>query len=126
MSRSSRASLNKWGIFLIELVLVLVILSAGLLYIIRGFSAALSASKESDGYANALSLMEERLLDLELKGQRQMGHAGGNFPDKGGYNWSEDVTSIKDLASLQVVSESIIWDVSRKIDVITYVQVPKK
>ena len=108
--------------FLIEIILVMVILSSGLLYVLRAFSISISATKASEDYCQALALADERLWDLDFTGKKGVGAAQGQFSENGGYAWKEEVSSLKDAYGLNVVDMAILWGKSGKLDVITYIK----
>ncbi|MCB9771465.1 MAG: hypothetical protein H6754_02820 [Candidatus Omnitrophica bacterium] len=55
---------NQQGAFLLEALLAVMILSVGLVGLIRGLLSSLNAAKESERYSRAISVGENALLDV--------------------------------------------------------------
>lgn len=55
---------NERGAFLLEALLAVMILSVGLVGLIRGLLSSLNAAKESERYSRAISVGESALLDV--------------------------------------------------------------
>lgn len=84
--------LLKWksskGISLIEVVITVVILSAGLVFVARSFSYSLRSTRKSVDYLKAMSLLEDKMFEWENKGQIGLISESGAFPQaEGGFTW---------------------------------------
>lgn len=77
----------KNGFLLLEVLVSVVVITLGLVYIVRSFSISTRAIKTSRNYMKAVSLLEEKLWELEEAGQVERGEDGDYFKDDRGFQW---------------------------------------
>ena len=87
MWRSKETRLDKKGFLLLEVLVSVVIISVGLVYIIRSFSISTRAIATSRDYIKAASLMEDKLWELEEARQVARGEDSGYFDDERKFTW---------------------------------------
>ena len=97
--------MNKKGFLLLEVIVSIVILSAGLLLVTRAFIAAGKSTRASGVLYKTALLLEGRMFGYDMSDEVKQGRSDGNL-EAGGqhYAWSETVDAVAGtpLASLKV------------------------
>lgn len=78
---------NKKGFLLLEVIMSLVIVTAGLLYVGRVYSTVSDVIGRSRTLFISALLLEEKLFDFQVKGKAEPGTADGEFDGHKGYRW---------------------------------------
>ncbi len=118
----------KTGVTLVEVLLAVVILSIGIVGVLRAYAASIGALEISRNTVNIIELAKEKMGDLQQEmieqGGVSAGSSSGQFQgDFEDYSWAwEATTSARDgLCELALtVSSPGESDGSRKISLVTY------
>ena len=115
---------KKQGFLLLEVLVSVVIISVGLIFIVRSFSSATRAVDISGRYLKLASLIEQKLWDLEAKGSIAKGTYKGDFKDEQAYKWEYKADALKDFpintVMLMVKKPVLHKKKAEKISVETY------
>lgn len=95
MLRLNRRS--RKGFLLLEILVSVVAITVGLIYIIRSFSVSTRAIAVSRDYIKAVSLLEERLWELEEAGGVKSGEDGDRFENERAFEWEFEAKTEEDL-----------------------------
>lgn len=87
MLRLKGAMQGRKGFLLLEVLVSVVIITVGLVYIIRSFSTSTRAIAASRDYIKAVSLLEEKLWGLEQVRQVEEGQDKDYFDDEHNFTW---------------------------------------
>ena len=117
--------LNSRGVFLLEAVIAVTILSVGLIAIIRSFTMGIEAHMRSQEYLIASTLLDNKLTELLLDRYIDEGVTlEGEFEEPFlGYRYVLSVESLDQYELLKRVNVSIFWKgrvEERFIDAATY------
>ena len=100
---------TKRGFLLLEVMASIVIITGGLLFVMRVYSVARMALERSHSLLKNSLLLEEKAFDLEEKGILEEGMDTGHFSGSNDYSWqvnayplSEDNPSLSDLNVLEL------------------------
>jgi hypothetical protein len=72
---------NRDGFLLLEIMVSIVVITAGLLFVMRVYSTAKTALDRSRTLFKYSLLLEEKMFDLEERGVVEEGKEEGHFPD---------------------------------------------
>lgn len=117
---------NKKGFLILEILVSVVIITVGLIYIIRSFSVSTRAIGTSRDYIKAISLLEEKLWELEEAGGIVKGDDQNYFGDDRKFEWvlsAELEDTEEEELPINRSSLQVLWkerDKKQKISVITY------
>ncbi len=106
------------GYLLIEAVASIAVIAIGLTVILRSFASSFRASKISQEYFTASSLLKDRMWELEEKARREGGGIGDSDAIKGEkkeisnttYELNIDIKKIEDPYALANVKSVVSWD----------------
>lgn len=110
---------NKKGFLLLEVIVSIVIITTGLVYIMRAFSTAKFAISRSLVIFESGLLLESKMFEFEEKGRIEKDFkAGKKFEDNPGYSWAISTEGIPDDAVLgkNPVLNLVTLEVSRLKD----------
>ncbi|MDD5173766.1 MAG: prepilin-type N-terminal cleavage/methylation domain-containing protein [Candidatus Omnitrophota bacterium] len=80
---------NKRGFLLLEVIVSIVIITSGLLFVMRAYSAARYAIQRSSVLFESSLLLESGIFEFEEKGSIESGiKSGKQFPEDSSYSWS--------------------------------------
>jgi type II secretory pathway pseudopilin PulG len=105
---SRRAQNRKAGFLLLEVLVSITLISVGLVYSIRSLSASSRAIETAAQFLRSVSLLEDKLWDLEAKGTIKKGTDSGQFARDQKYSWNVDAEEDKDLP-INVVTLKVEW-----------------
>jgi type II secretion system protein I len=98
------------GFMLLELIVSLAILSAGLLSVARSFIPSLRAGNSSRQYTLACTLAEEKLSELEQSADLSEGEMQGGFEETySEFSWKSEVKASSN-ENLNHVMVTILWE----------------
>ena len=83
-----KLKIGKQGFLLLEVMVSVVVITVGLVYIIRSFSVSTRAISTSRNYMQAVHLMEAKLWDLEENRRVETGEDEGYFADNRKFRWA--------------------------------------
>ncbi|MEE8359413.1 MAG: prepilin-type N-terminal cleavage/methylation domain-containing protein [Candidatus Omnitrophota bacterium] len=109
MLRSSATCKRRGGFLLLEVLVSITVISVGLVYIIRSFSNSSRAIETAAYYLKAISLIEERLWDLEAQKGVERGRDSGRFESDARYSWKTKIEEAEDLP-VNSVGIEVEWD----------------
>ena len=109
MLRSLAALKRRGGFLLLEVLVSITVISVGLVYIVRSFSSSSRAIETAAYYLKAVSLIEERLWDLEAQKGVERGRDSGRFESDERYSWKTKIEEAEDLP-VNTVGIEIEWD----------------
>jgi type II secretory pathway pseudopilin PulG len=78
---------NKKGFLLLEVMVSVVIITGGLLFVMRGYSIVRETLERSRALFGVFLLAEQKMFDCEIKGAVEEGESSGEFPDSKGFSW---------------------------------------
>lgn len=78
----------KKGFLLLEVIISIVIITAGILFIVRSYSSSKNAIEKSRELFEASLLLEKKMWEFEEKGEIEEGEKTGDFEDEEGYSWN--------------------------------------
>jgi len=121
---------DKKGFLLVEVLITVVVLSVGLVMITRSFMVSLRALEIIGQYQEARSLIEEKLLDLEVKDAIEADlKVEENFPEpyeKFSYKLeTKNIEEEQNKIALNNVLLSMAWlaqEEKRGISIVTYLK----
>ena len=88
---------NKKGFLLLEVLVSVVAITVGLVYVIRSFSISTRAIATSRDYTKAVSLMEDKLWEIEQKGMIETGEDEGYFGNDRKFSWKLSAEAEEEL-----------------------------
>ena len=98
---------TKRGFLLLEVMASIIVITGGLLFVMRVYSVARMALERSHALLKNSLLLEEKAFDLEEKGLVEEGTDTGHFPDSNDYSWQVKAyplsTDNPDLSDLDVL-----------------------
>ena len=105
---------TKRGFLLLEVMASIVIITGGLLFVMRVYSVARMALERSHSLLKNSLLLEEKAFDLEEKGIVEEGRDTGHFPDMSDYAWQVNAYQLSpdnpDLSDLEVLELDVFND----------------
>ena len=94
------------GFLLLEVMASIIIITGGLLFVMRVYSTARTALERSRTLFKNSLLMEEKAFDFEEKGVVEEGKDAGHFPDRNDYSWQVNAYPLSpdnpDLSDLNI------------------------
>ena len=119
---------SKKGILLLEVMVSIVVITSGLLFVMRVYSTAKEALDRSRDMFKYSFLLEEKMYDFEEKGAIEEGRAEDHFPEARDYSWSVDAVSLapegqnmSDLCSVKLDVFSNKVSTPDKYSIFTYI-----
>ena len=108
---------NRKGILLLEVMVSIVIITSGLLFVMRVYSTAKTALDMSRSFFRDSLLLEEKMFDFEEKGVIEEGSDSGRFQDAKDYSWQVNTEPLSfqgqelgDLCSVKLtVNKHFLW-----------------
>ena len=99
---------SRRGFLLLEVMVSIIVITGGLLFVMRVYSTAKEALDRSRALFKNSLLLEEKIFDFEEKGVIEEGTQSGRFTDAKDYSWQAGATPLSlddiDLNDLNVVS----------------------
>lgn len=96
------------GFLLLEVLVSVTLITAGLVYVVRSFSSSSRAIGTATNYLKAVGMLEGKLFDLEVLGAVDEGDDDGKFEDDPTFGWKSSVGRHKELP-LNSVNVSVGW-----------------
>jgi len=100
---------SKRGFLLLEVMVSIVVITAGLLFVMRVYSTAKLGLERSRSFFKYSLLLEEKMFDFEERGVIEEGKESGQFKDAKGCSWAVAATpldiqaqSLGDLCSVRL------------------------
>jgi len=84
----------KKGILLLEVMVSIVVITSGLLFVMKVYSTAKEALNRSRDLFKYSLLLEEKIYDFEERGNIAEGKEENHFPDAKDYSWSVEATPL--------------------------------
>ncbi|MDB4349330.1 prepilin-type N-terminal cleavage/methylation domain-containing protein [Omnitrophica bacterium] len=122
MLRSLSVSNSKRGFLLLEVLVSITVISVGLVFVVRSFSSSARAIETATHFLKSVSLMEEKLWDLEAKGAIEKGRDDGLFEMDREYLWKVEAEGLEDIP-INVVNLKVEWGTPKgrqKVSLETY------
>jgi hypothetical protein len=126
----SLANNFKSGFLLLEIVITVAVLSLGLVFLSRSFISSLDAAKTSSDYTLSISLLENKLWELEMSERiatffiseppSQSGDFGADYE---GFSWAYLASPLEANPSLEELNLEVSWVRARrkgKVNLTTY------
>lgn len=109
-SKYRRRYNNRRAFSLLEVIITLAILSAGIVFILRAFSASLYAAKFSQNITLACLLAEEKLWEIQEKqgGQEFLPAQNKETMQGRDFNWSYEAAKLED-SELTELKFNVSW-----------------
>ncbi|MBL7068661.1 MAG: type II secretion system protein [Candidatus Omnitrophica bacterium] len=95
MLRLKRKRNKRLGFLLLEVLVSVTMISVGLIYVVRSFSASTRAITTSAKFLNSVSMLEEKLWELEAKGAIERGRYRGSITTDDEYSWEAEVEGLE-------------------------------
>lgn len=123
---------NKKGYLLLETVASIAVIAIGLAIILRSFASSLRASKISEEYLVASSILKDKMWELERKTRPEPEGEGGltesetteQIPNTN-YTLENKIKRLNDSDPLNEVKATISWQSgnrNEKIEIVTYLK----
>lgn len=115
------------GITLVEVLLAVVVLSVGLVGVLRAYAASIGALEVSRETAITIELLKEKMADVEQgmieQGGISAGSASGQFEGEfEGYRWTREATTSAQGGLCELALTVTRTDGSRQASLVTYAQ----
>lgn len=104
----SRLSKNR-GFLLFEVMIAVVVLAIGVTFVLRSFNSAMTTTKTLQDYAIAMSLLEQKMFDLEAEGIEKIPTEGTFQEGFEKFSWKIVSDKVEGLP-LDKVDVSILWN----------------
>ena len=105
---------NNRGFLLLEVMASIIIITGGLLFVMRVYSTVRIALERSSALFKNSLLLEEKMFDFEEKGLIEEGSDMGHFPGADGYAWQVKASQLSldnpDLSDLETVELCVFND----------------
>lgn len=85
---------SRRGILLLEVMVAIVVITGGLLFVMRVYSTAKYALDRSRDIFKHSLLLEEKIFDFEEKGAIEEDKENGRFPDLKDYFWEVEADAL--------------------------------
>jgi len=85
---------NKIGFLLLEVMVAIVVITSGLLFVMRVYSTAKEALNRSRAFFKYSLLLEEKIFDFEERGLIEEGKDQDHFPGSNDYFWEVQADSL--------------------------------
>ena len=89
---------NRRGFLLLEVIISIVVITGGLLFVMRVYSTAKEALNRSRTFFKYSLLLEEKIYDFEERGIIEEGKEEDHFPGLRDYFWEVEASSLASLA----------------------------
>lgn len=89
---------NRRGFLLLEVIISIVVITGGLLFVMRVYSTAKEALNRSRTFFKYSLLLEEKIYDFEERGIIEEGKEDDHFPDLRDYFWEAEASSLASVA----------------------------
>ena len=108
--RAGRSPLEgERGLTLLEVVVALAILGAGIVGVLRAFSTSMMASKAAEMHSYAATLTGQVASELERRADLESGRLSGRFAEAGpNYTWEADVEPVSSEGLLRA-EITVLW-----------------
>lgn len=115
------------GVTLVEVLLAVVVLSVGLVGVLRAYAASLGALEVSRETVITIELLKEKMADVEQEmidqGGISAGSASGRFDGKfADYNWAWGTTATAQEGLYELTMSVVRADGVRQVSLVTYAQ----
>lgn len=115
------------GVTLVEVLLAVVVLSVGLVGVLRAYAASLGALEVSRETVVTIELLKEKMADVEQEmidqGGISAGSASGRFDGKfADYNWAWGTTATAQEGLYELTMSVVRADGARQVSLVTYAQ----
>lgn len=109
------------GFMMLEVILSVIIIASALVFILRSYMASLRAVEVSGRIQKACLALEEKLFELDTKGELAEGEESGEFEETG-YGWALSAQPIDDKKKINSVAVEALYSLKppRKIKIYTY------
>ncbi len=97
MSRLKIPLNNRRGFLLLEVLVSITIIAVGLVYVIRSFSSSTRAIETAAHFLKSVSLIEEKLWEIEAEGSIEEGRDEGRFEEDEEYGWVLEAEGLEDI-----------------------------
>ena len=102
------------GFLLLEVMASIIIITGGLLFVMRVYSTARTALERSHTLFKNSLLLEEKVFDLEERGVVEEGKDTGHFSGKNDYSWQVNASQLSpdnpDLSDLEILELDVFND----------------
>ena len=99
------------GFLLLEVMVSIIVITSGLLFVMRVYSTAKGAIDRSRILFKHSLLLEEKIFDFEERGVIEEDTARGHFPDLNDYFWEVEATALapqgQDLSDICAVKMDV-------------------
>ena len=115
------------GVTLVEVLLAVVVLSVGLVGVLRAYAASIGALEVSRETVITIELLKEEMADVEQKmieqGGISAGSASGRFDGKfADYNWAWGTATTAQEGLYELTMSVVRADGARQVSLVTYAQ----
>ncbi|MFH1220216.1 MAG: hypothetical protein V1694_07155 [Candidatus Eisenbacteria bacterium] len=110
--KSVRILRSEQGYLIIEVLLASLILSVGIVALLKSFGSSVQAAKISSSYAKAVAIAEETLMSLENEVLVDQSGQPDSTQNQDGFNVS--IRSVDRGAGLREVQVSVVWHDGRR------------
>lgn len=110
---------------LLEVILSVLIIASGLSFIIRSYSTSLKATNIAKSLQRACLFLEEKLFELDMKGNIEEGQTSGVFEGGENYSWYLTAEPLDEKEEINKVGLSVVYGSgrqSRRVSVSTYLR----
>lgn len=90
------SGVNKKGFLLFEVMMAIVIITAGLLFITRSYSASKDSIRRSGEVFRTALLLEEGIWEFEERGEIEAESSSGDFKKAEGYEWEIEAEHLEE------------------------------
>ena len=97
--------MNKKGFLLFEVMMSIVIVTAGLLFIMHAYSASKRAIDRSSEAFKISLLLASKMWEYEAADEIEEERDSGDFEEEEGYSWETDVEAVQDEEDFDLTSE---------------------
>ncbi len=115
------------GIMLVEVLLAVVILSIGIVGVLRAYATSIGALEISRDTVNTIELLKEKMADVEQdmieQGGISAGSASGQFEGEfKDYQWAWEATTSAQEGLCELAMSVLRADGARQFSLVTYAQ----
>lgn len=86
---------NRRGFLLLEVIVSIVVVTAGLLFVVRAYSTSKQAIDRSGRMFMQSLLLENRMFYIEEPGEMEQGRTQGDFGSLKEYQWSASIEPVE-------------------------------
>ena len=118
---------GKQGLTLVEVLLAVVVLSVGMVGVLRAYAASIGALEITRETVNTVELLKEKMAEIEQgmieQGGISAGSASGQFAGESEeYSWTREATTSAPEGLCELALTVTRSDSSRQASVVTYAQ----